>query len=96
MDFVRIEGQEIQNNEVLATVVKRTSPDNALQLEAIVDDYFPGVSITILGIKYGLDLNTDYEPDPPNITIGDFVELEDKDELPLNPADGIADGVELE
>lgn len=96
MDFVRIEGQEIVNNEVLATVVKRTSPDDELKLEGLVDAYAPGSSIRVLGVEYGLDTNTDYEPDPPDITVGDFVEIEDKNELPGNPADGVADEVEEE
>ena len=94
MDFVRIEGQEILNNEVLATVIKRRSPENKLKLEGEVDEYFADVSITILGVKYGLNAFTDYEPDPPSIIVGDFVELEDDDDP--NPPDGIADEVEEE
>jgi hypothetical protein len=95
LDYVRVEGQEV-NDEVVASVVKRTDPDSSLKLEGVVDDYDPGVSITILGVEYGLDVDTDYKPDPPNIVIGDFVELEDKDEPPLDSADGIADEVEVE
>jgi len=93
MDYVRIEGQEILNNEVLATVIKRRSPENELKLEGLVDDYNLGVSITILGIEYGLDGSTSYDPSPPNIIIGDFVELEDNSP---SPPDGIADEIEIE
>jgi len=92
MDYVRIEGQEILNNEVLATVIKRRSPENELKLEGEVDDYDLGISITILGIQYGLDANTSYDPSPAIFT-GDFVELEDDDP---NPPDGIADEIEVE
>jgi hypothetical protein len=92
-DFVRVEGQEIAGNELLATVIKRRSPENKLELEGAVDDYDLGVSITILGIEYGLDVNTIYDPSP-NISPGDFVGLEDDDDP--NLPDGIADEVEIE
>jgi hypothetical protein len=102
MDFVRVEGQEV-NDEVVATVVKRTDPDSSLKLEGAVDTFVTNSSITILGITYGVDptqgTGTDFEGfassadffaalDPAG---GDFVEIEDDD-----VADGIADEVELE
>ena len=95
-DFVRIEGVEVANNDILATVVKRTNPDDKLELEGMVDAYSPGMSITVLGIQYGLDGGTTYEPNPPNIAFGDFVEIEDDDDPVPNQADGIADEVEEE
>ena len=94
MDFVRVEGREISGNEVLATVVKRVGSENKLKLEGEVDDYDPGNTITILGIEYGLDVDTDYQPDPPDIMTGDLIELEDDDDP--SPPDGIADEVEEE
>ena len=94
-DFVRVEGREV-NNEVVAGVVKRTLPDSSLKLEGIVDAYVPDTSITVLGIQYGLDLGTSYDPSPPNIMVNDIVEIEDDDDPPINPADGIADEVEEE
>lgn len=96
VDYVRVEGVEIANNEVLANVIKRTSPDDKLELEAVVDGYDAGVSITVLGIQYQLDGSTTYEPPVPDIEVGDFVEIEDDDDPPPNQADGIADEVEEE
>jgi hypothetical protein len=94
-DFVRVEGREV-NSEVVASVVKRTDPDSSLKLEGIVDGYDPGVSITVLGIEYGLGPGTTYNPSPPNIVVDDVVEIEDDDDPPTNPADGVADEVEEE
>jgi hypothetical protein len=96
VDYVRIEGVEIANDDLLATVVKRTSPDDKLELEGKVDAYAAGVSITVLGIQYQLDGSTSYEPPTPNIEVGDFVEIEDDDDPAPNQADGIADEVEEE
>jgi hypothetical protein len=95
-DFVRVEGVEIANNEILATVVKRTTPDDKLELEGEVDGYNAGANITVLGIQYQLDGSTSYEPNPPDIEVGDFVEIEDDDDPLPNQADGIADEVEEE
>ena len=57
----------------------------------------PDVSITILGIEYGVDAGTNYEGFPSSgaffgqLLIGDLIEIEDN-----QPADGIADEVEEE
>jgi hypothetical protein len=100
-DYVRVEGQEV-GGEILASVVKRVAPDDKRKLEGVVEAYtastptVPG-SITVLGITYQLVFGiTDYEPDPPDIEVDDFVEIEDEDEIPATPADGIADEVEEE
>ena len=94
VDFVRIEGREVNGEVVADTVKRRSDADDSLKLEGFVDAHDPGVSITILGIVYGVDGATSYEPDPPDITAGDLVEIEDEND-PL-PADGIADEVEEE
>ncbi|MCP4767252.1 MAG: hypothetical protein GY875_13370 [Gammaproteobacteria bacterium] len=96
VDYVRITGVEIANDDILATVVKRTDPEDKLEIEAKVDAYNPGVNITVLGILYQLDGSTFYDPDPPDIEVGDFVEIEDDDESIPNQADGFADEVEEE
>ena len=90
-DYVRVEGFG-DGNDIIASTVKRTDPEDSLKLEGVVDDYEEDMSITVLGIVYALDLaTTSYDPFPPNIQIGDIVEIEDED-----PADGIADKVEEE
>jgi len=93
-NFVRVEGQEV-NDEVVASVVKRRdSVDDSLKLEGLVDAYDPGNYITVLGIQYDLGAGTSYSPDPPDIAVGDRIEIED-DNDPL-PADGVADGVQVD
>lgn len=96
-DFVRVEGVEVANNEVLATFVRRrASPDNSRKLEGRVDNFVLHSSITVLGVTYGLDLvTTRYDPTPPDIDTGDFVEIEDERTGGANPP-GIADEVEEE
>jgi len=101
-DFVRIEGQEI-NDEVVAIVVKRTDgTGEELKLEGAVDTFVENSSITILGITYAVDPTpggTEFEGfansadffDALNPAGGDLVEIEDDD-----AADGVADEVELE
>ena len=98
LDFVRVEGVEIANNEVLATFVRRTSPDDELKLEGQVDGYAQNTFITILGVTYGLDFGTTtYDPLGAESIIapGDFVEIEDERIGGVNPP-GIADEVEHE
>jgi hypothetical protein len=100
-DYVRVEGQEVGGG-ILASVVKRVAPDDKRKLEGVVEAYtastptVPG-SITVLGITYQLvDGITDYDPDPPDIEVDDFVEIEDEDDPMGILADGIADEVEEE
>ncbi len=95
-DYVIVKGEEI-NDEIVATLVKRVDSEDKLELEGVIDAYTagPGGSITVLGITYGLNALTQYSPDP-NFLPGDFVEIEDEDDLPNYAIDGIADEVELE
>jgi hypothetical protein len=103
VDFVRIEGQEV-NSEVVASVVKRVDGvGQNLKLDGTVDTFMIDSSITILGITYGVDpapgTGTDFEGFASSADFfaalnpagGDFVEIEDDD-----VANGIADEVELD
>ena len=65
------------------------------KLEGKVDAYGPGVTITVLGIEYGLNGNTIYSPPMPMINPDDVVEMEDDIVGGVNPP-GIADEVELD
>jgi len=100
-DYVRVEGQEVGGG-ILASVVKRVDPDDKRKLEGVVEAYTPSTiivpgSITVLGITFQLvDGITDYDPDPPDIEVDDFVEIEDEDDPMGILADGIADEVEEE
>lgn len=97
VDFVRVEGTEIANDEVLATFVRRrASPDDSLKLEGRVDDFLLDSFISVLGVDYGLDPMTIYDPSPPDIMVGEFVEIEDDTTGGgVNPP-GTADKVEEE
>jgi hypothetical protein len=95
LDFVRIEGQEV-NGEIIAGIVKRTSGDDS-RLEGAVDFHDDNVSITILGITYSVDTGTSFKGFADSaeffqvLVDGDIVEIQD-DQV----ADGIADDVELD
>ena len=97
-DYVIVKGDEV-GDQINATLVKRVDADadEKRELEGIVDAYTAGAtgSITVLGIEYGLNGFTQYDPNP-NILVGDFVEIEDRDDPPNFLIDGIADEVELE
>ena len=103
-DYVIVEGTE-SGNEVIADTVKRkdsADPDDSKlegQVDAFVDVPIP-TSITVLGITFPVDGNTDYEDATGIVSstvffnqlqVDDIVEIKDEE-----PADGIADEVELE
>lgn len=95
-DFVKIEGQEI-NDEVVASIVKRIDPDD-YKLEGAVDVFAFNSWIEILGIRYNVDGGTEYEDNTVTaavffglLQVGDLVEIKD-DQAPL----GVADEVEFE
>ena len=91
-DYVKVEGQEI-NDEVVANTVKRIDEEDERMLQGKVDFHDPGVSITILGVVYQVDGSTSYTPSNAFVA-GDTVEIEDEANPP--PADGIADSVEVD
>jgi len=103
-DYVIVEGTE-SGNEVTADTVKRkdsADPDDSKlegQVDAFVDVPVP-TSITVLGITFAVDGSTDYEDATGIVSsavffnqlqVDDIVEIKDEE-----PADGIADEVELE
>ena len=95
-DFVKIEGQEV-NGEVIASIVKRIDPDG-YKLEGAVDIFDFGNWIEILGIRYSVDGNTEYEDNTMTaamffglLQVGDLVEIEDE-QVPL----GVADEIEFD
>ena len=102
-DFVSVRGTEA-NDRLLAETVKRgdaTDPDDS-ELEGRVDSFVADTSITVLGIAFNVDGATQYFDENENpivpsgnfftgLTNGDPVQIKDDD-----PADGIADEVELD
>jgi hypothetical protein len=106
VDFVKIEGKEMVNNEVIAGTVKRIDDDD-YKLQGAVDGFIPLASITVLGIIYPVDdtpvTGTEFEGFAnaadfftaldAEFTAGNDPEVEIEDDI---LADGIADKVELE
>jgi len=109
VDFVKIEGKEMVNDEVVAGIVKRIDDDD-YKLQGVVDGFIPIgslASITVLGIIYPVDTTpitgTEFEGFlnaadfftalDAEIIAGNDPEVEIEDDI---PADGIADKVELE
>ncbi len=99
-DYVKIEGQEVAG-EVVAKVVKRDDPE-AFKLKGAVDAFDFLNWIEILGIRYNVDGDTDYEdangdpvPDAADffntLNVGDILEIEDE-----QPGDGTAEEVAFE
>lgn len=95
-DFVKIEGQEI-NDEVVASIVKRVDPDD-YKFEGAVDAFAFDSWIEILGLRYNVDGDTEYEDNSMTsavffglLQVGDLVEIEDG-QAPL----GVADEVEFD
>jgi len=106
VDFVKIEGREMANDEVVAGTVKRIDDDD-YKLQGVVDGFDPLNSITVLGIIFPVDdtliTGTEFEGFLNAVefftaldiefTAGNDPEVEIEDDI---PADGIADKVELE
>ncbi|MBT8435543.1 MAG: hypothetical protein KJN95_12795 [Gammaproteobacteria bacterium] len=109
-DFVKIEGIEMLNDEVVAGTIKRIDDDD-YKLEGVVDGFIPLTSITILGIIFPVDdspvIGTEFEGFAnaadfftaldAEFTAGNNPEVEIEDEIssPQTPL-GIADKVELD
>jgi hypothetical protein len=109
VDFVKIEGQEV-NDEVVAGTIKRIDDDD-YKLQGVVDGFIPLTSITVLGIIFPVDdtpiTGTEFENFAnaagffttldAEFTAGNYpeVEIEDKLSSPQTPL-GTADKVELE
>jgi hypothetical protein len=62
--------------------------DSGYEIEGPVDDAVDGVSLTVVGVTFSLDMTTSLEDGMPSI--GDYVEVEDDN------GDGTADTVEIE
>jgi len=98
-DFLEIEARELNGN-IIATQIKRNEIDDFV-LQGVVDSIEPETSVTILGISYSVDPDTQYEDTEENplqaaaffnlLKLGDFIKI--KDEI---SADGIADKISFE
>jgi len=102
-DFLEIEAMDV-DGALIATRVDREDEDEdeeEISLQAPVDEFVAEESITLLGLQFAVDSETEYESiggaDVPataffaQISSGFLVKLEDED-----PLDGIADELEFE
>lgn len=102
-DFLELEAMDV-DGALIATRVDREDEDEdeeEISLQAPVDEFVAEESITLLGLQFAVDSETEYESiggaDVPataffaQISSGFLVKLEDED-----PLDGIADELEFE
>lgn len=85
-DKVEIEARMADDGTIYASSL-HLEDDSGYEIEGPTDA-IDEVSITVLGISFGLDIDTFFENGTP--TAGDYVEVTDND------ADGVADAVELD
>ncbi len=105
-DFVTVRGFETDNNIVTATRVKREDDDDdSVQVQGVVDAHTL-TSVTVLGVEFDVDGNTEYEGDggitlngPTDfnaLVIGQTVVSIEDEIINSGLGDGIADEVEIE
>ena len=97
-DFIEIEA--IQSaGEVTAVKAKREDEGSDMEIEAPLEAYASGTSVTLLGVTFSLDASAEYEIDEESVSmeqffselsVGSTVKLEDED------FDGTIDKVELD
>jgi len=93
-DFVEVEATQKSDGIILSKLKRVDNGDSLLQ--GSVDSSVDNTSITILGITYLVDGNTDYDGMTPanfysQLSTGAVVRIKDND-----PADGVADKVNIE
>jgi len=99
-DFLEIIAYQESNGDIIATKIKRDDADDQ-ELQGLVESVTNGVSITIIGVTFTVDLNTDYETAndiPITATqffnsgpVGSLVKIKDEE-----TSNGTADEVEFE
>lgn len=104
--FVEVRGSETDASTIAATRVKRIDPEK-IELQGVVTDQVQDVSITVLGVVFQIDGQTEFEDESeaplndhqdfinntrPGISV---VSIEDKQAGDGNPV-GVADSVEIE
>jgi hypothetical protein len=106
-DFVEVEAYQDTDGALIATRVDIEDPtqsehdDDEIEVKGPVTDFVASSEITVVNTTFSVDANTRYEiGDRENLTaeaffaelvIGDLVEIKDR-----QPADGIADEIDLE
>ena len=98
-DFLEIEATLGGAGQLVAQELEREDESDDTKLEAAIDDFESGVSVTLLGITWTVDSNTEYEIEDDRVDAmtffdrlapGDIVKVKD------SQPDGIADEIDLE
>ena len=100
-DFLEIEAMDVDGALIATRVDREDEDEEEISLQAPVDEFVAEESITLLGLQFAVDSETEYESiggaDVPataffaQISSGFLVKLEDED-----PLDGVADELEFE
>jgi hypothetical protein len=90
MSFVEAHGHLNDDGDFVATVFEHEDDQDEYEIEGPLDTdgFVDGVSITVLGVTFQLDPNTQFEDGTPRN--GDIVDVEDQNR------DAVADGVDRE
>lgn len=86
-DKVEIEARRAADDSLIAVIV-RIEDDSGYEVEGPVEAFEDLVSISAIGVTFGVDVNTVFTGDP--VSVGATAEIEDAD------ADGFADFVEAD
>ena len=99
-EFVEIEAYLAGNGSLIATTISREDEISDTEVEALVENFVPNESVTVLGITWTVGVQTEYAVDDDDTDASTFweairvgVEIEVEDEA---PADGFADKLELD
>ena len=99
VDFVEIEAYRADTGQLVATSIEREDTGRDTRLEAPVDGFDAGVSVTLLGITYSVDGGTSYElNDVSSDSTAFFSALDINDSVKVTDIqpDGTAEELDLE
>ena len=99
VDFVEIEAYRADSGQLVATSIEREDTGRDTRLEAPVDGFDAGVSVTLLGITYSVDGGTSYElNDVSSDSTTFFSALDTNDSVKVTDIqpDGTAEELDLE
>ena len=99
VDFVEIEAYRADTGQLVATSIEREDTGRDTRLEAPVDGFDAGVSVTLLGITYSVDGGTSYElNDVSSDSTTFFSALDTNDSVKVTDIqpDGTAEELDLE
>lgn len=99
-DFLKIRGLDDGGGAIIASKIKREEVGDTI-LQGPLDSFVSGASVTVLGVIFSTDMDTEFDDDGENklsgaadffviVDIGDIIKVTDED------GDGIADEIDQE